>query len=166
MIKTTFRTMVLLTAFGLLSSAGQAQNYKTGIGIRFGGLTNGLSIKHFTSSTVALEGLLSAANHGFFFTGLYEKHATVGSDAALKLVYGIGGHLGFFNEDGYYYYSKKRYYNRGVRVAVVGFDAIVGLEYKFRNAPISMGIDVKPFIDLNYGSYIYADGGVSLRYAF
>lgn len=166
MIKSTLRTMVLLTAFGLFSSAVQAQNYKTGIGIRFGGLTNGLTIKHFTAPTIALEGLLSTANNGFFFTGLYEKHAAVGNDAALKLVYGIGGHVGFFNENGYYNYNKKRYSNRGVRVNVVGLDAIVGLEYKFRNAPISAGIDVKPFIDFYDGSYIYADAGVSLRYVF
>jgi hypothetical protein len=166
MIKSANRTLVLLTALVLLSSAVQAQNYKTGVGIRFGGLTNGLSIKHFTAPTIALEGLLSTANNGFFFTGLYEKHAAVGNDPALRLVYGIGGHLGFFNEDGYYYYSKKKYYNRGVRVSIVGLDAIVGLEYKFKNAPLSMGIDVKPFIDLNNGSYIYADGGVSLRYVF
>lgn len=158
--------MILTTAFVLLFSALQAQNYKTGIGIRFGGLTNGLSIKHFTSSTVALEGLLSTANGGFFFTGLYEKHANVGNDAGLKLVYGIGGHVGFFNENGYYNYNKKRYYNRGVRATVVGFDAILGLEYKFQNAPLSIGIDVKPFIDINNGAYIYADGGLSIRYVF
>jgi hypothetical protein len=158
--------MALLTVFILLSIGLKAQNYKTGIGIRFGGLTNGLSIKHFTSSTVALEGLLSTANNGFFFTGLYEKHATVGNDAALKLVYGIGGHLGFFREGGYYFYKKRVYYNNAVRVGIVGLDAIVGLEYKFRNAPISVGIDVKPFVDFYNGSYIYVDGGISLRYVF
>jgi hypothetical protein len=166
MIKLSNKIRVLSAVFMLFSYAATAQNYRTSIGIRFGGLTNGLTVKHFTRPNIAIEGILSTAYHGTLITGLYEKQATINNDAALKLVYGIGGHLGFFNNGGYYNYHKNRYYNTGVRVTIIGVDAIVGFEYKFKNAPITAGIDLKPFIDFSSGLYVYVDGGVSIRYAF
>ncbi|NLB27203.1 MAG: hypothetical protein GX820_10985, partial [Bacteroidales bacterium] len=53
----------------LILSAG-AQDYNTGIGFR-GGLSNGLTIKHFISYNSAIEGLLSTRWRGFHITGLY-----------------------------------------------------------------------------------------------
>lgn len=166
MIKLFNKVRILSAIFMLFSYAAMAQSYRTAIGIRFGGLTNGLTVKHFTRPNTALEGILSTTNNGFFITGLYEKQATINNDAALKLVYGMGGHLGFFNDGGYYNYNRKRYYNTGVRATIVGIDAIVGFEYKFKNAPITAGLDLKPFIDFSSGLYVYVDGGVSIRYAF
>ena len=53
-----------------LFSFGQAQDYNTGIGLR-GGLSNGLTIKHFISSNTALEGIISTRWRGLELTGLY-----------------------------------------------------------------------------------------------
>jgi hypothetical protein len=81
----------------------EGQEYKTGIGIRFGGLTSGLTVKHFTNPSAALEGILSFGYRSFIITGLYEKHNAVSDASSLKWFYGIGAHIGFFQYDGRYY---------------------------------------------------------------
>ena len=64
----SFFTIILTT------SKINAQSYKTGIGFRLGGISSGISVKHFMGSTAALEGILSFGSHYAMLTGLYEKH--------------------------------------------------------------------------------------------
>src|SRR5215510_5282396 len=85
-------------------NTGTGYDYNTAIGARLGGLTSGLSIKHFTNSTTALEGILSFGHRSFVITGLYEKQYDIASAQGLDWFYGIGGHVGFFRYGGYYYW--------------------------------------------------------------
>ena len=140
-----------------------AQSYQTAVGIRFGGLTNGLTVKHFIGKASALEGMVSVANKNVILTGLYEMHKPVDRSKFFALFYGVGGHVGFFRDGGSYYYHDSRQYTS---TSVAGIDGIVGLEYKFRTVPVIISMDFKPFIDFFNGSILYFDGGISLRYAF
>ena len=58
----------------LISGTVCAEDYGTGIGLRLGGLSSGLSIKGFVNSTSALEGIVSFGMHSFIATVLYEQH--------------------------------------------------------------------------------------------
>ncbi len=155
--------LLILLGTSLLTTATFAQSYKTGLGLRFGGLSNGLTLKHFTNSTTALEGILSVGRNNFLITGLYEKHSSLDGSNQFNLYYGAGAHIGFFKDGSSYYYNTNRYYSSAT---VVGLDAILGLDYKFKGAPINIAMDVKPFIDFFNGNYFYFDGGLSLRYTF
>src|SRR5688500_10593467 len=86
------------------------QDYKTGIGVRLGGLTSGLTVKHFVNPTSAIEGILGFGYRSFLITGLYEKHNNISTAPGLKWFYGLGAHIGFFRYGGYYYRVK---YNNG-----------------------------------------------------
>src|SRR5215216_182221 len=88
------------------------QDYKTAIGVRLGGLTSGLTVKHFTNPSTALEGILSFGYRSFVITGLYEKHKDITSAPGLMWLYGIGAHVGFFRYGGYYY--RVRYHDNGI----------------------------------------------------
>ncbi len=140
-----------------------AQSYNTGLGIRLGGLTSGITVKHFTNSQTALEGILSVGRKSFIVTGLFEKHSPTSKNSSLKFLYGFGAHVGFFSDGGSYYYNDNRRYTA---TTVLGIDGIVGLDYKFNKAPINLTMDLKPFVDFFGGNYIYMDGGISLRYTF
>lgn len=157
-----FTIAIFIGIFFLLQSAS-AQSYNTGLGLRFGGLSNGITVKHFVNQKAALEGILSLGNKSFILTGLYEWHAPVDQSKQFLVYYGLGGHLGFFQDGGGYYYNNKRLYTQ---TTVAGVDGILGLDYKFRNAPINISMDVKPFVDFFNGNYVYFDGGLSLRYTF
>jgi hypothetical protein len=177
----------LLLSAGIISLAANAQentyaqthpqssgyNYNTAIGARFGGLTSGLTVKHFTNPTTVLEGILSFGHSSVLLTGLYEKHYDIASAEGLKWLYGLGGHVGFFRYGGYYYrvvydHDHRIYYvsDPGNTATVAGIDFILGLDYKFRDAPFNIGMDIKPFIDFYNGAYGYFDGALSVRFAF
>jgi hypothetical protein len=140
-----------------------AQSYNTAFGLRFGGLSNGLTVKSFIHPSDALEGILSVGHQSFIITGLYERHTGVDASTDFKLFYGGGAHIGFFQDGGSYYYNSKRIYTA---TTVAGIDGILGFDYKFNKAPINFSMDIKPFIDFFNGNFIYFDGGFSIRYTF
>ena len=88
---------IILCAVSIYSTTN-AQSYKTGLGLRFGGLTSGLTLKHFTNQTTALEGIVSLGRQSIVVTGLYEKHAPLGGAGSAKIFYGFGGN--YFYMDG------------------------------------------------------------------
>jgi hypothetical protein len=132
------------------------QDYKTGVGLR-GGFSNGLTIKHFVTEKAAFEGMiaLNAGNsNGFGLTGLYEIHNQAFEVEQLKWYYGFGAHIGSFADS-------------HVTNTVIGIDGILGIEYSFTEAPINIGLDWKPLINLVGNSQFYPDGGaLSIRYIF
>src|SRR4051812_21203155 len=83
------------------------QDYKNGLGVRFGGMTSGITFKHFGKPLGAFEGILSWGYRTFLITGLYEQHINIGSAPGLRWFYGGGAHVGFFRYDGYYYWAHK-----------------------------------------------------------
>jgi hypothetical protein len=157
--------------FAIASSSSHAQDYKTGIGLRLGGLSSGISVKGFVNSTAAIEGIASFAHRSFILTGLYEVHRDIPNAEGLKWFYGGGAHLGFFRYGGYYHVYKYRgdliyVSDEGDNRVVPGIDFILGLDYKFTNAPVNLGLDIKPFIDFADGFNGYWDGALSFRFVF
>lgn len=137
----------------------QAQDYKTGIGVR-GGLSNGLTIKHFIKSEAALEFILANRWRGYNATVLYELHKELAPQ--LNLYYGIGGHIGRWHG-----YDKHPWFNDDKIYTVIGVDAIIGLEYTFKEIPFNVGIDYKPGFNLvGYSGYWGDEGALSIRFVF
>lgn len=149
-------TLVLAISIVTLSTA---QEYKTGIGLR-GGFSQGLTIKHFLGEKAALEGLFTTRWGGFEITGLYEIHNTAFEVDRLKWYYGAGAHIGFWD-------GNRSWGTLGTAYTVIGIDGILGIEYSFSEAPINIGLDWKPSINLTGYTGFWADGGaLSIRYIF
>jgi hypothetical protein len=160
---------LLATIMILVSLQATAQDYHTGIGLRLGGLSSGITVKHFVNSSAAVEGILSFGYHSFLVTGLYEVHQSIPDAPGLKWYYGGGAHIGFFNYGGYYRTHRNYVYYveyPGDHAAVLGIDGIVGMEYKFNKAPVNLGLDIKPFIDIYNGVNGYFEGALSFRFVF
>jgi hypothetical protein len=136
-----------------------AQEYKTGIGIR-AGLSSGLTFKQFTGRNTAFEGLLTTRWSGFDITGLYEVHNQAFDVRHLNWYYGGGAHIGFYNG------SYTGWGDNGASYTVVGIDGILGLEYCFDDLPINLGIDWKPAINFVGYTGFWSEGAISLRYIF
>lgn len=145
-----------------LISISNAQDYKTGIGLR-GGFDYGLTVKHFVSDKSALEFLLASRWRGFEVTGLYEVHNQIGNVDRLKWFFGFGAHVGFWNGD----YTHDYWGYPGTHYTVVGLDGILGLEYSFKEVPINLSLDWKPALNFIGYTGFWADGGaLSIRYIF
>ena len=121
--------MIAIAAASL--GVAQAQDYNWGVGVRLGGDTGGVSVKHKMNASSGLEFLGSAYwDSGFMLTGLYERYVPV-IGKGFNLYYGAGAHLGSFSE-----------------TFLLGADGILGLEYKFDRAPIALSLDWKPALNI------------------
>lgn len=141
-----------------------------GIGIRVGGLSSGVSGKYFFKDQVAVEGIVGTnfGRRGFHLTGLYEIHAETLGVPGLQWFYGAGAHIGAYK--GRYYHDRryKKYDDSFNKTLItVGIDGIVGLDYQITEIPVSVGIDFKPFLDVNQdGLFLLPDGALTVRYTF
>ena len=166
----TIKKHLLLILILFKVAMASAQDYNTGIGLRLGGFTSGITVKHFVKSNGAIEGIVGFGSHSFILTGLYEHHFPVDAEG-LKLYVGGGMHVGWFGYNGTYLIYKNRsekiYVVESGRTAFVpGIDFIFGAEYKFKGAPLTLGLDIKPFVDFYYGTSAYTDVALNLRYVF
>lgn len=153
-----------------------ASSYTTSIGIRFGGYESGLSIKHFIKKGVAIEGIISTGwlYHGTRITGLYEVHKAINGAPGLSFFYGGGAHVGFYNRsywyngkcDGGRYEYKGNWYDCDGNRLTIGIDGILGLEYNFAEIPFTIGLDIKPSVDLFGRGSHFGDGAFTVRYRF
>ena len=149
-LKKLFFAGLLIAAF---SATANAQNYQTALGIRLG-LENGISRKHFLSSSNAVEGILSISAYHFQLTGLYEYQRPLPGAPGLDWFIGLGAHIGSIYH--------KNYTNR----MLVGADFIIGLEYAFPTVPFTLGLDWKPAVNFvgNWNEYWYAPFAFTARY--
>lgn len=154
------RKVVLFSIILFLSVAGLAQNkttnsssYTNALGVKVwdGG---GISFKHFFSENHAGELIGYFWNHGTRITGLYEIHGDISGATGLKWYIGPGAHVGFYNTK----------YGGG---SFIGIDGVLGLDYKFKGAPINMSLDWQPSFEFgdNRG-FVGSWGGLGIRYTF
>ena len=128
-----------------------AQEYRSALGVRLSSnpavVNNSVSFKYFTSESLALEGLLSFSDPVAIGL-LFEKHNPF-SSPGLQWFYGAGGYVGFGSN------------------TKVGGMGIIGLDYKFTNAPLNLSLDWKPELniisDINFEP---AAIGFSARFTF
>jgi hypothetical protein len=141
------------------SSSYRSQSYTTALGVKF--YPGAITLKHFVSDKNALEGILSFWDRGFRITGLYEIHGNISGAPGLKWYIGPGAHIGVYNNK----YYKDGYESGGA----FGIDGVLGLDYKFRDAPINLSLDWQPSFEFGdkYESGFSGNwGGFAIRYTF
>ena len=157
MKKQFFLTAIIavLTISGVAAQQSKSFNssdYQTALGVKF--YPGAFSIKHFVNDNKAVEGLAYFWNRGLRVTGLYEIHFDINDVNGLKWYVGPGAHVGFYNDK-----------NGGG--TSIGLDGVLGLDYKFSEAPINLSIDWQPSFEFgnNYGNGFNGNwGGFAIRY--
>ena len=157
------KPFLLLAFIALISLSVSGQDYKTSIGLR-AGLPYGLTAKHFLSKTNAVEGILASSFWGgFVITGLYENEHWTGWYPGLNWFWGGGAHIGFWDTNRNNPYYDETYGGN----AVLGLDAIIGLEYTFDEIPLNLSIDFLPTVNIiGYAGWGGPYFAVSGRYVF
>lgn len=139
-------------------------NYTNSIGLRLG-TENGLTFKHFYRPTWAFEGMVTTGYRAMVATALVEKHVQIFYTDGLNLFFGGGAHLGHWGRASYYRGGiEDPYYVTYKDTPSIGADGIFGIEYKFPDLPISIGADIKPFIDVIHTETSWVEGAFSVRY--
>jgi hypothetical protein len=144
-------------------------------GFRFGA-TTGFTGRIVTEDNFAFEGILGFRDGGLQLYGLFESRKPIYLNRLenMFLYFGGGAHIGFvrWNEYDQHYDPYHSYYDDNYdwhTGAAFGLDGIIGMEYSFNAAPISLAVDFKPFFEL-YGPFLmrvnFWDFGFHIRYNF
>lgn len=145
--------ITLLLFFVCFIYQSHAQNYTTSLGLRLG-YPFSVSYKTFINESNAIEitaGYIGVATNGLFnFGGYYEHHTPIESADGLSWYYGGGINLYF-----------GRLYNAS---AALGLSGVLGLDYKFKDAPVNISLDWIPTFFLNKQGFLGGVGGISVRY--
>jgi len=150
-------TLFFITCVQAQSKSANSSNYKSALGVKVwdGG---GISFKHFFNGNNAGEFICYFWNRGVRITGLYEIHGDFADARGLKWYVGPGAHIGFYD-----YYN----HNNHIDGTILGIDGVLGLDYKFKAAPINMSLDWQPSFEFgDYVGFVSNWGGLGIRYTF
>jgi hypothetical protein len=112
-----------------------------------------------------LEGLITINQYGFLGTGLFEYQQSTKNVTGLDWFIGGGAHAGFVS-DHYGYWNDNDVYNNRNWDSALGMDFIAGFEYTFETVPFTIGLDVKPAVNIYGHSPFFFDVGLTCRYNF
>lgn len=146
-----------------IASNLKAQDYNSAIGLRFG-YPLSITYKTFLNESNALE--LYAGYRGYsgiysyFSVGaLYEIHKPINGVDGLSWYYGGGLSVQFFTYDNSYVFTDD---NGSVGLGISG---VIGLDYKFADAPFNLSVDFLPTIRFGgWDSGYYSWGALAARY--
>jgi hypothetical protein len=153
--------LLILTVIFATNARAQStgSDYRTAIGVKV--YPGAITLKHFTSDRVALEGLLSFWRYGFRFTGLYEFHADINGAPGLKWYVGPGAHLGFYNDK-----WGNRFIDDDDERLDLGVDGVIGLDYKIQGAPLNLSLDWQPSFTILSDPEFRSWGGLGVSFTF
>lgn len=154
MKKNSMRKILIFTLFLFTVGVASAQEYRSAIGLRIGSSV-GASYKQFLNRSQAIEGIvdldiIGKDNMKVKATALYQFHLPTGADG-LNWYFGPGASAGIFVGD-----------NSGV---VMSIDGVLGIEYKFNNAPIALSFDWNPKVQIiSEAGFIPQNFGLTIRF--
>ncbi len=164
-MKKLFFYAFISVSFLLITKSASAQDYKTAVGLKFGGYENGVSVKYFMFNDVALEGIAGIRDNGLVITGLYEFHQEAFGVPELKFYYGAGAHIGAIGSGAYQRFNgDNQPYRRSS--LLLGVDGVLGLEYRIQKSPIAISLDLNPRAELASGPFFDLAPGLGLKYTF
>ncbi|MEY3118121.1 MAG: hypothetical protein RIT30_53 [Bacteroidota bacterium] len=131
--------------------------YKKAIGFKLN--PGAISYRSFYTRNKAVEGIGFISLDGFQLTILNEKFTPFANAENLTWYMGYGGHFNLWSEK-----YKLNNPSKSAGVAV-GIDGMLGLDYKLKNTPINLSVDIQPAFNFVGASYFDLGwGGIGIRY--
>lgn len=140
-----------------IASAGTYVNpYTKSIGVKVS--PGAITYKNMFKTARAIEVIGYASLDGFSASILKEIYTPIEDAENLSWYIGYGGHMGVWSEE-----WKKTNPNSSNSNIAVGFDGIIGFDYKIKNTPLNISVDWQPAFSI-IQSYFKNHGGISVRY--
>lgn len=164
------KRLLFFAVFFIVVTGISAQGFKQAVGIRAAWINPGIEYRYYTSEMHSLRALLSVRNQGVQLHALSEFYQYDLFPFSYQLVffYGAGVHFGFESWDEMYFEGSWRY-SETQHSLLAGLDGVVGVEYVLYEAPVKVGLEVKPFFDV-FGRYGFdvrlPDFALTVKYLF
>ncbi|MEX0982752.1 MAG: hypothetical protein WD577_14060 [Bacteroidales bacterium] len=140
------RLRCILLIFFITTGFLTAQPYEHAVGIK-AGYSSGVVYKLFLDKNGVLDGQALYNSHGFQFTALYAYQFTPYAKKRLFYFAGVGPHGGNWDEE-----------------FALGVALNLGAEFVFRKAPLVMGLEWKPMVNLyKVSGYAIPDIGIAVK---
>ena len=157
-MKSIFLPVLMPMLLLLTSTETHGQNEAWGLGLRIGNPT-GITAKRYLGASNAVEVALGTNYNsgGFELLGHYLFHFPINNAPGLDWYYGFGGQLQTYDR------------NEGNRDDdfEIGADGVIGLEYVFADAPVSIFLDGILFMEIIDDPFDFdLDAGIGVRYNF
>lgn len=159
---------LLFTAFSAFSQNNAYYNFAIGARAGSSKYTCGITAKTFLGERSAVEAIVAPYKKGLSAAALYEYHVPLFGKKELQFYFGGGAH-----------YTKNEEYQNWTTLRTgtisyvqvhrsAGFDAILGIEYKFLALPLAISMDLRPLVEFSKGSsYSFGfDQGLGIKLAF
>ena len=156
----------------LAAIGAQAQDYNWAIGVRGGGNSSGVTIKHILSDYNAVEVtfdywypkqvsegkrmIRTEAIHA-----LYEWNTPIFTNGFI-LYYGAGGHIGSMSMQKTSEKNGTENYGR----LGLGLDGVVGIEYKLYDLPLAFSLDYRPYFNVFGFIPFFSNVSLGVKLAF
>ena len=170
-----FAAFVISLCASGVARAQSPQEYSQSAGVRFGA-TSGLTYKKFLVTEEAFETMISGRNDGIQLTGMYVFHVpmNLAFSPNFYAYYGAGGHFGFEKRDNLSKIligaeGRDFAYEQDATFFTMGADFLIGVEYRWLAAPITVSFDVKPYFDyigMRKTDSRFWDSAISFKYIF
>ncbi|MEX0965923.1 MAG: hypothetical protein WD077_01700 [Bacteroidia bacterium] len=143
-------------------------DYKYALGVR-GGAVTGFNAKMMIAPQDAIEVI---GGSGWKYSGLqlialYERHAGAFQSHVdgMNWFFGGGLHTGLYDNVSYKNINRDVPSKSGDYL-VVGIDGILGIEYFIGEIPFTLGLDIRPTLDIVPKPDFFLAGAISIRYAW
>jgi hypothetical protein len=166
------KTIFTLAIIATISFSAYSQNNTVYFGIRSGEL-NGIECKVFYNEDRAVKATLDGKIYGIKASVFNEKYRSsfFHINPRFMTYRGFGAHAGLF--DGYSYNlidnNDDDLINPNIIYPVVGFDYVLGIEYRLKNFPFAFAAELSPYVDFFGPDFINLhpwNGCVSFKYVF
>ena len=149
-----YQKLIIVALFFAISFGLIAKERNHALGLR-GGISSGFEYRYYFGGQNSIKFMLSSRDRGLQLHGIYEMHTRGLFDFSNRItfVYGGGIHAGYESWYRSYYIGDTRY-TEPVSRPLAGVDLLAGLEYPFLIFPLSIGFEVKPYVDLWGKNYV------------
>lgn len=170
-MNTSLTKFLLALVIGLSSVLFCNAQYEKSFGVRVGKFASGADFKKFfdTNGNTGIEvfaGFTQEANCGYLGKVFFIKQLPIENprlQLPIKIIFGVGSHVGFF-KDPYYTIKDGKISYYPVNTLSMGIDGNIGFEYNTRKLPFTVGVDAMPYYSFLNPGPTWIDLGVNVRF--
>lgn len=143
------KKLFIVAIFLLTILVSNAQGYQKSLGLR-GGLSSGLEYRYYINDENSYKLLLSTRDRGLQLHAMKEFHRydLFYFSEQLVFLFGAGIHTGYQTWDVVHLVDFNKLWFSTHSAFIAGVDGLAGLEYVLYEIPVSLGVEVKPYLDL------------------
>jgi hypothetical protein len=164
-------SIIILTIISALAANAQFVNKQAGLRMGYRGGIFYQVTQEAGNAEIGYNAMLGFSQNGIQLTGLRIVYETSLNSISPDLFFswGYGAHAGFIYTDHLGFLGEKFSFGGNRFCPVIGADGWLSAEYRVREIPLNISLNLKPFVELTVPAFVRVipvDLAVSISYSF